>query len=845
MKRPVLEFLLCLLLLTAHQVFPQNNRSITISRIYKNQALSEILTEFEKPYKIKFSYLDQLIENKQITTSFSRQPLSQALKLILQGTNLAFQIVDSTNVIIFKKTVEERFSINGRIVEKESGTSVPFANAIIASLGTGDAADSSGSFEISGLMPDTYLVEIRAIGYKKFSAKIDLKNNFNLNAELEIQPIELAAVEINPGIIQITSDETAANTLSSREILSAPTFINDIYSSMRVLPGVESTDFRARPTIKGGHPNETAILLDNMEILEPYHLYELDGPAGIINSEAVRDIKLLTGGFSAKYADRMSGIIDVRTLDKPLDRTVQISLDFAVAALLLNKKINDKLSYFFSARRVYLDLGRRDLREFKPPVTYDFWSKLSYRANPSHRFAVNFLFSTDKETYNDSLALLKPEHFNSLRRNYYTWVNWHWLAGKNHYSTTTVGFQSLNKGSGFLFEESLSQDNKDNRHNQVFSIKQNSYWEALKRHSFEYGFEFKKFISNYHFNEIRINDFKTTADNIVVDSILVDSEFNGHTLSGFFQSTWELSNRLKFLTGLRISTQSYTDHIQIAPRSSISYNFTDKLSLKLAYGWYYQPDDFYKMKSYQGQSLPNKIVSKNIQYLTELNYDISDNTTLRLDIYYKDYKRLQEDYDFDFFNRYDQYNVLDVPFDPVSAYSTGIETFFKHQYGNGSLLNIAYAYSKNKIKNQAGLVVPRDFDQTHALTISNIFNPGYNITLSILWRYRTGYPYTPSQIKTIGDNTVGGDTVIYYEFAEKNSKRLPDFHSLDLRVEKNWHFKKASLKLFANALNILDHKNVRSIYWDDMGVVDNRVIGYNLQDFHFHEFFSFGIGVSF
>jgi len=63
-------------------------------RIYKNQPLSEILTELEEPYKIKFSYLDQLIENKQITTSFSRQPLSQALKLILQGTNLAFQIVD-------------------------------------------------------------------------------------------------------------------------------------------------------------------------------------------------------------------------------------------------------------------------------------------------------------------------------------------------------------------------------------------------------------------------------------------------------------------------------------------------------------------------------------------------------------------------------------------------------------------------------------------------------------------------------------------------------------------------------------------------------------------------------
>jgi len=76
-----------------HLIVPKAFMSLYTPRFIR-KPLSEILTELEEPYKIKFSYLDQLIENKQITTSFSRQPLSQALKLILQGTNLAFQIVD-------------------------------------------------------------------------------------------------------------------------------------------------------------------------------------------------------------------------------------------------------------------------------------------------------------------------------------------------------------------------------------------------------------------------------------------------------------------------------------------------------------------------------------------------------------------------------------------------------------------------------------------------------------------------------------------------------------------------------------------------------------------------------
>ena len=207
----------------------------------------------------------------------------------------------------------------------------------------------------------------------------------------------------------------------------------------------------------------------------------------------------------------------------------------------------------------------------------------------------NFLFSSDKEGYEDPLALLRPEYFNSLRTNYYGWINWNWLINRNLYSTATFGFQDLRKKSDFKFDFGLSDNNIDDRRNDVLSIRQNTFWDGLDNHAFEFGFEFKRFFSDYFFSEIRTNYYATTADNIVVDSIFVDSEFDGHTLSGFVQDTWEISNQLRLLLGFKVSSQSYTDDIQIAPRSSISYDFTNNLYLKLAYGWYYQPDEFYKL----------------------------------------------------------------------------------------------------------------------------------------------------------------------------------------------------------------------------------------------------------
>ncbi len=88
--------------------------------------------------------------------------------------------------------------------------------------------------------------------------------------------------------------------------------------------------------------------------------------------------------------------------------------------------------------------------------------------------------------------------------------------------------------------------------------------------------------------------------------------------------------------------------------------------------------------------------------------------------------------------------------------------------------------------------------------------------------------------------------VIYYEFGEKNSRRVPTYRTLDLKLAKNWIFKKFNLKTYVNIINLFDRENIRSFEWDNFSQVNGRVVEWGLGNTGFiPRFVSLGVGVSF
>ncbi len=67
----------------------------------------------------------------------------------------------------------------------------------------------------------------------------------------------------------------------------------------------------ARPYIRGGAPNEVAVLFDGVRLVEPYHLRDFQSVFSAIDERIVDHVAVHAGGFSAEYGDALSGLMVV------------------------------------------------------------------------------------------------------------------------------------------------------------------------------------------------------------------------------------------------------------------------------------------------------------------------------------------------------------------------------------------------------------------------------------------------------------------------------------------------------------------------------------------------------
>nr|AIA15262.1 Unknown Function [uncultured bacterium] len=207
-----------------------------------------------------------------------------------------------------------------------------------------------------------------------------------------------------------------------------------------------------------------------------------------------------------------------------------------------------------------------------------------------------------------------------------------------------------------------------------------------------------------------------------------------------------------------------------------------------------------------------------------------------VNLYHKEYNQLFDDYRYEFFNRMSGVAILDIPFHTTSGYAQGAEIMARYNYGKASMLSVSYAYAKSKIRNAAGEETFRDFDQPHTIIVNNIFRLPQHWNISLMWTYHTGYPYTPTKVDFIQYRADREGIVLFYETGIKNSKRLPDYRSLDIRVEKTWFLGKNQLTAYINFINVFNRENIRGYVWypyrlDNGSIVFNKESETNIPSF--------------
>ena len=109
---------------------------------------------------------------------------------------------------------------------------------------------------------------------------------------------------------------TSLKNLNTEEIRTTPGGFEDIGRVVQNLPGVSFVnDGRNDLIVRGGAPTENLFIVDNAYVPNINHFGSqgtTGGPTSIINLDFIRDVSFITGGFSAKYGDKLSSVLEIK-----------------------------------------------------------------------------------------------------------------------------------------------------------------------------------------------------------------------------------------------------------------------------------------------------------------------------------------------------------------------------------------------------------------------------------------------------------------------------------------------------------------------------------------------------
>ena len=185
---------------------------------------------------------------------------------------------------------------------------------------TGDGAFSGadGFFEVGEIPIGTYKVAVDAVGFVPTSltrVRVREDPGAELIVELAAQPAFVTEVVVTPNRYSIVRQEQAARrTLTSEEAAFAPTTGGDISRFVELLPGIAAADNSAAFNVRGSVARDVSMVLDGLELYDPFHLQGFQSPFSLIDSNVVDRIDFFGGGFTADLGDRHGGFVEISTL---------------------------------------------------------------------------------------------------------------------------------------------------------------------------------------------------------------------------------------------------------------------------------------------------------------------------------------------------------------------------------------------------------------------------------------------------------------------------------------------------------------------------------------------------
>ncbi|MCD4819823.1 MAG: TonB-dependent receptor [Candidatus Cloacimonetes bacterium] len=228
----------------------------------------------------------------------------------------------------------------GKITDEKKNP-VSFANVILEGTQIGAQSNEKGAYIIINIPPGTYNVIFQQMGYKSkklTGVKINIDETIIKNITLETSAIEIPGYTVEEDEIE----QVSATKTSSGKTLTAESIedlgIDDIDDIIALQAGVKVVDGEVH--VRGGRGNEVSYSVDGMSVSDP-----VDGGASLtIDSDAIAQTKVMTGGFPAEFGNAQSGVVNIITKDGTSYYTGKV--EFVTDHLILEENSNSDVMKF-------------------------------------------------------------------------------------------------------------------------------------------------------------------------------------------------------------------------------------------------------------------------------------------------------------------------------------------------------------------------------------------------------------------------------------------------------------------------------------------------------------------
>jgi len=733
--------------------------------------------------------------------------------------------------------------INGVLRHADTGEPLMYGNVTIKGTSVGAASDIDGYYNITNLPAGNYTMLVTIIGHQREEREISVVAGIGQRQDFDLEPADIEGKEVI-----VTGErqrferevEVSAVSLSMRDVKIMPAFVEaDIFRTLQLLPGVQSSsDFSSALVVRGGSPDENLIMLDGIEIYNPFHL---GGVFSTFNADAIADAEFLAGGFPAKYGNRISSVLNITSREgdskhsklfngKKVGEYFDLSQVRGEVNLLSSKILLEgpvgKGSWMFSGRRTYFDqLARIYYWSQGEPMEwsyyfYDFQGKVVQNINPTNQLTFSRYQGRDRIAFqleqSDSDVNFEWDWGNSTQS-----AEWRWVPNTKFVSTFSVA------NTSYQFDVNLTYSATDSSGTEAegkfvvfneikdFTIKENLDWYISSTHTATMGLEIKDLAVNFNIGDGIIDFIDEREDNRIYSAILQDK--------------WQPNPVIMVQGGLRVTKYSLHDNLYYEPRLGFKYLLNKDLALKGAWGIYNQfiftaqdEDAILSIVDFWNP-IPENYQAKRVEhYIIGLEQWLGDGWFASIEGYYKPYS-----------------NTLTINpnqsfIDPTDDYTEGTAVVYGTELllkkSTGALtgwLGISYTDSEQEFDfNNDGQIIAADgevykskFDQPYsvnlvlgyALSEKNSFGLTVSGSSSNLYTPTVGYTYTQ---QNSGFNFSNPYDNLQEIKGTRNSARYPDYFRVDVSYSRKINPFKIDGLFKIQIINATNHFNTFVYNWD-------------------------------